>query len=150
MQKLSKLEWQQDYAANPEYQELRIKQAKAAGFEVIVGDDCRLLLDLDGGLGQCRSFLPLIDRIWGIQREAYWRSHTVGHWHAVITLLNTAPILDRIMAQLVLGSDPIREKAALSCYDNGVKEPLLLFARPDRKVYTNIAKAAAQDDIPYG
>jgi len=95
--------------------------AKAEGFEVIVGDDHTLLFDFDlpdKKLGlkmadaphQFYKGLDLLSAIFGgtVEEVDRWNSKS-GGLHLVMKMKVPLPFHDRLLIQACLGSDPVRE-----------------------------------------
>lgn len=96
---------------------------------VVVAKPNELQFDLDelGGKSRLEDFLAdrLSRRFIGLKSE-YWDSKS-GNRHCVVTLPEELPVVERIALQVMGGSDPIREYAALNCHNMGSEHPILLF-----------------------
>jgi len=104
--------------------------AERLGFDVVMGHDNLLLLDLDDKAARSTfdHNLDVVKRIFGVEKIDAWVSKSGGdHQHVAVTLKQKATILERVAIQAALGSDPIREILTLVRLRNGVKEPSRLF-----------------------
>lgn len=108
--------------------DLRIAQARAAGFEVVFGDDMHLLLDIDAPEPsmQFMAMLPMIYDRFGAAVESQWKSKS-GNTHIVMVLSEPLPILERIALQAMMGSDSKKEMMSMCSAKIGVDNPILLF-----------------------
>lgn len=111
-----------------------IKQAEAAGFEVIRSSPTTLLLDLDT-VSQKSQFedlyIPFLEAYQPDGELEEWTSKG-GNKHIVLHLKKPVPAVRRIALETILGSDPRRSLFALERVVAGVEEPGLLF-KPKEK-----------------
>lgn len=119
----------------PERFAIDMENARLAGFDVLIGDDFTLLLDLDGG-ATARLDERVLERardLFGVESIETWTSKSgPPNQHARVKLSEPLDVATRIALQAILGSDPIRELLALARLRNGVVEPSSLFKpRPE-------------------
>jgi hypothetical protein len=104
--------------------------AEVAGFDVVIGHETMLTLDLDSeeAEAQFRNELEAVNRLLGVLKVEEWPSKRGGaHKHAVVWLKTPATALERIALQAALGSDPLREILSVIRLRNGIAEPSRLF-----------------------
>jgi hypothetical protein len=120
----------------PEKFEATRAKAEEKGFEVVMGHDQLLLLDLDGEAAQARFHeqLELVNRMFGVDGYQKWASKSGGdHQHVLVYLKTPATLQERVAIQAAMGSDPIREILTLIRARNGIVEPSRLF-RPKKPI----------------
>lgn len=136
---------EQDYLL--EADETHISEAKAAGLTVVNATDCQLQIDIDSPElpKQFREVHDMLleQQIIGYVDERHVRSKS-GNWHVIIDMDKPLPAAERILLQLLLGSDPVRELLNYRRVLNGVENPIRLFmTQPDAK---SIYAPASVDD----
>lgn len=106
------------------------EEMTTAGFDVLLGDDFTLLLDLDGDVELDARLLDRASELFGVQVDTFevWTSKSgPPNRHARVKLVNPATVVERIALQAMLGSDPMRELLSLARLRRGVAEPVRLF-----------------------
>lgn len=106
--------------------------AEERGCDLIVADERTLLLDLDGGRERVDFMYTQLDMLRRnnslpvlAEPVQTWRSRSGENYHAVIRLVSTLPLMERIALQTILGSDPVREGLAYARRDG--LNPIVLF-----------------------
>ena len=120
-------------AISPEQQAAAIENAIRDGYEPIFGDSRTLTLDLDSQEAESRyaKTLPEIAAMFSIIEAARWSSKS-GHSHVMLILDHDVDVVMRLFLQVLLGSDPVRERFSLQRWLMGEQEPSVLF-RPKGK-----------------
>jgi hypothetical protein len=120
-----------DYDENRGIEQLQ-QLAEERGCDLIVADDRKLLLDLDGGserLDFMYSQIDMLHRNGALPRLAApvqtWQSRSGANYHAALWLVSPLPLVERIALQTILGSDPVREGLAYARRDG--LNPIVLF-----------------------
>lgn len=119
-----------------EHVEDRIREALKGGFGIVYSSPRTILLDLDDDESVTRydKQIDMLAEHYGLYELESWKSKS-GNKHVVLTL--EAPIpdpKDRIILQLVLGSDPVREFLSLEQINNGVsQDKMSMLFKPGRK-----------------
>lgn len=88
------------------------KTADAFNCELVKARPNELLLDLDGGDDTFLKHAPVLNEIHGIVHITAWKSRN-GRWHKLVVLSRAISPAERVAWQLLLGSDPIRERGLL-------------------------------------
>ena len=108
-----------------------IERAHEEGFKVYRGRPNRLLLDLDNDNYQAGLIdLEFVEKFIGLTEIKRWDSKS-GNTHVIYELDRELTVPERLVLQLLLGSDPKREMYCLARFWEGQVEPSLLF-RPKR------------------
>lgn len=124
----------------PDYvkdQEKAIEAAKEGGFEIIESSPHKLLLDLDSeeAYKQLDERLNLLNKVtrYSFRKTEEWRSKS-NNWHVVLEEEMEFTIQERIMFELMLGSDPKRAIFSFTrSFDHHPNQCSLLF-KPAGKV----------------
>lgn len=123
-----------DVAFDPDTREAELEQA-AKGRVIVRGEPLRILLDLDTpeARAQYDSMLPIVRRYWTIDDISEWKS-SGGNTHIAIRFRDTPElsVVERLLLQSILGSDPLKELLSFRRYLNGVEDPTVLF-QPRKK-----------------
>jgi hypothetical protein len=119
----------------PEILEKDIQGALKRGFIVVRSTPKTLLCDLDSGAAEDQFWdnINQVDRFHQIIRIESWKSKS-GKKHIHVELEEGLEVPERLILQLMLGSDPMRELLGLQRYRNGCNEPSLLFKPKDNAV----------------
>lgn len=125
------------------------RKAEAEGFELVYGTNMTLQLDLDTPAADAtfrREFARFREKgqLQAVKLET-WISKS-GNNHVIITLLKPKSMLERIVLQAGLGSDPIRELMNYRRWDHSLPDPICLFRPPGAVVHTTILEAVNSDD----
>ena len=109
--------------------DVAIEEARKLGFDVIMGDNDHLLLDLDTPeqLAQYEIQKHMANDVYGLVEVSRWNSIN-DHWHVLAKLKRPLEAAQRVAVQAALGSDPRREMLAVNLllqYPN--EEPCILF-----------------------
>jgi len=101
--------------------------AELRGFNVVLGDDHTLLLDMDGPLNEVT--FARASELFGLVKVDEWPSKSgLPHRHVVVRTEYVLSVEARIALQAIVGSDPMRELMSLARARNGIGEPNRLFA----------------------
>ncbi len=146
------VEWEgaptfQDGGAEIAAQNAVASKKENEGFSVIRSDDYRILLDFD------QPFVPFQhygnERVWkilvqqvGVEYCRFYPSES-GNTHCVVYLKKPLYAIERLVIQVALGSDPVREMLGLVRILHGVEEPSMLFSPPPYR-------AVSQTGAPFG
>lgn len=105
-----------------------IANAEAAGQTVVFSDSQTILLDLDNADSQFmyERVLPIIQRHIPITEDERWASKS-GNLHVKLILAEPLPVMERILIQSALGSDPVREFLTMLRVQEGNPNPSMLF-----------------------
>lgn len=111
-----------------------LREARAAGFDVVEANEDTLLLDLDtpAALAQFKRVLPIVQEHFGAGVPERWKSKS-GNTHVRIPLADPLVHTARYLLQAALGSDGVREALHLVQRVNGCAEPCVLFRPTDKK-----------------
>jgi hypothetical protein len=154
-------------------QDAAIEYAEDHGFRVYRGGARKILLDLDdqSAIDTYRDRLIKVTEIFSSDsvstevtvtfvEKRRWVSKSGRGLHIVLEASRPLKVRERLIIQLIFGSDPIKELYSLLRIWQGVKEPSLLFRPP--KGMAEAAKAAISkkkssfspswefdDDVPF-
>jgi hypothetical protein len=111
-----------------------IADAEAKGFRVYIGNDRRLLLDLDtpASLRQYERVLPILQDMYELVEVSRWPSKSGHGTHVVLECNEPLTVLERYGMQAMLGSDGVREALSVRRWLHGLSIHSLLF-RPKKK-----------------
>lgn len=105
--------------------------AATAEMDVILGTDTLLLLDIDDMpswltfQAKLRNLTEGVSEMAEIDEIAIYKSRS-GKLHIQLTLYRPKPVVDRILLQFILGSDPIREQLSYERFVGNDQHPTLL------------------------
>lgn len=103
-----------------------IKDIRKAGWDLISSEPDRLVLDLDSESAAERLRQSVGD-LWVYPKSIRIEpSGTEGHYHAVVHLSErhaVGPLIDRLLFQAALGSDPRKELASYGDVQRGILQP---------------------------
>lgn len=110
-----------------------IVKARKLGKIIILPKENELQLDIDSEeqFTLFHARLKELNALHKIQIVQEVKSSKDGHYHVYIKLTRDIPTEERIILQMFLGSDPIREYLSMCLAKIGDSEPILLFENPD-------------------
>lgn len=86
------------------------EDAEAAGFHVLVATDVQLFVDMDDGADLDMDKVGKVAEFHAYKAIRWWHSKSGIGKHYVIDLHQPVPILERVILQMYLGSDPEKER----------------------------------------
>lgn len=119
------------YTLTKEEFERDCEEAASNGLHVIAGDECTLLVDLDTekDLDLFKSRVLDMQLHFGIVDWTWHHSKSGVGYHAFVKLEKPADVPSRLLMQLALGSDPIREALCLRRWrEHGIENPIRFFS----------------------
>jgi hypothetical protein len=128
------LEEEQHYDFQSIKSEWAFKEAERLGQIVVLPLEDQLFVDLDSeeALQTFNKNLPKFELHMAEVKSVTRRPSRNGNTHAIVTLYSTMEPNTRILYQLFLGSDPLREMLSMIRYENGDKHPTLFIEKYDQ------------------
>lgn len=127
-----------------------VKKAAELGLDIIYGDSNTLLLDLDNqaAIDRFRDTFQFVSSRFPVDRVQSWRSKSnkPDRIHVVVTLEDELPLMERLLLQQVLGSDPKREVFCLLRVHSGNDVPNLLFRPKDATIFQGLGNLPTEPE----
>ncbi len=110
------------------------EKAKRLGLDLVKPKDDEVFVDIDSEaeLVEFHKRFAMALKLWIFADYKITPSHKDGHYHAIVTINELAPIKEheRIALQAALGSDPLREMLAIYHGRAGYKWTSVFFEKP--------------------